>query len=175
MNDTCCSRQSAGSATCDLPAPTVERPPRVVTTCPVCGEKGKPVEDQTVKALVLVSLREVRHAEYLFCATPTCPVVYFSADGDQTFTTEQLRERVYQKNPNREDGLVCCCFKHTVGEIRAASPETRTLILDDINTGIQADQCACDLRNPQGSCCLGNVRALIKRLEQSPYEKENLR
>ena len=26
--------------------------------------------------------------------------------------------------------------------------------------GIQAGQCACDLRNRQGSCCLGNVRAL---------------
>jgi hypothetical protein len=39
--------------------------------------------------------------------------------------------------------------------------------VDDINTGISAEQCACDLRNPQGSCCLGNVRGLIKRLEKS--------
>jgi hypothetical protein len=54
-----------------------------------------------------------------------------------------------------------------VGEIRAASPEARTSLLDDITTGIQADQCACDMRNPQGSCCLGNVRALIKRLDQT--------
>lgn len=50
-----------------------------------------------------------------------------------------------------------------VGEIRVASTEERVAILGDINTGIQADQCACDLRNPQGSCCLGNVRRLIRR------------
>jgi hypothetical protein len=37
--------------------------------------------------------------------------------------------------------------------------------VDDIDTGINTGQCACDLRNPQGSCCLGNVRGLIKRLQ----------
>jgi hypothetical protein len=62
---------------------------------------------------------------------------------------------------------VCYCFKHRIGEIHTATHETRLAILDDINAGIQADQCACDLRNPQGSCCLGNVRDLIRRLEQS--------
>jgi hypothetical protein len=39
--------------------------------------------------------------------------------------------------------------------------------VDDINTGINTEHCACDLRNPQGSCCLGNVRSLIKRMEKS--------
>ena len=46
-------------------------------------------------------------------------------------------------------------------------PQTdRAALIDDIDAGIQAGQCACDLRNPQGSCCLGNVRGLVKRLEQ---------
>jgi len=167
MTDTCCSQPSAGSVVCELPAPTLQRPSRVTTACPVCGEKGKPVQGQTVKALLSVSLRQVRNdVEYLFCRTVSCPVVYFSPDGEQTFTANEIRERVYQKEPDAEDVLVCYCFKHSVGEIHAAAHETRLAILDDINAGIQADQCACDLRNPQGSCCLGNVRALIKRLEQ---------
>jgi hypothetical protein len=34
-------------------------------------------------------------------------------------------------------------------------------IVDDIKAGIKAGQCACDLRNPQGTCCLGNVRAWL--------------
>jgi hypothetical protein len=57
------------------------------------------------------------------------------------------------------------CFRHTVGDVRAASPATRAAIVDDINAGIKAGQCACDLRNPQGSCCLGNVRGLIEQAE----------
>ena len=36
---------------------------------------------------------------------------------------------------------------------------------DDINTGINTGRCACGLRNPQSSCCLGSVRRLITRLQ----------
>jgi hypothetical protein len=62
-----------------------------------------------------------------------------------------------------------------VGYVRAASSESRMAIVDDINTGINAGQCACDLRNPQGSCCLGNVRGLIKRIDTLAVEIENPR
>ncbi len=167
MSETCCCPPEAGNMACDLPAQGFQRPPRASNACPECGQTGKAVQGQTVKALLSVSLREVRDVEYLFCRTPACPVVYFSSDGEQTFTAGQVRERVYQKEPDTDDVFVCYCFRHTVGDVRAASPETRLAIVDDINTGINIGQCACDLRNPQGSCCLGNVRGLIKRLEKS--------
>jgi hypothetical protein len=168
MAENCCSHTSAGSAVCELPAPTMERIPRVTNTCPVCSEKGKPVQGQTVKALLSVSLRQAQNVQYLFCRTQTCPIVYFSLDGEQTFTIDQVREHVFQKEPDTDDVYVCYCFKHKVGDLRLATDEKRVAILDDINSGIESDQCACDLRNPQGSCCLGNVRGLIKRFEQSP-------
>lgn len=167
MTDSCCSIPSAGAETCELPSTTMQRTPRAAVACPVCGEKGKPVQGQTVKATLSISLRQVETVEYFFCRTPTCRVVYFTSDGKRTFTIEQVRERVFQKEPSVGDVFVCYCFRHTVGEIRAASPEFRASILTDINTGIKAEQCACDLRNPQGSCCLGNVRGLIKQLEQA--------
>ncbi len=167
MTESCCCPPQAGNAVCDLPAQDVQRPPRAVNACPECGKIGKPVQGQTVKALISVSLREVQDTKYLFCRTQTCPVVYFSYDGEQTFTVEQVRERVYQKEPEAEEVFVCYCFRHTVGTLRAALPEDRTAIVDDINTGINAGQCACDFRNPQGSCCLGNVRGVIKRAEKS--------
>ncbi|MEK7277871.1 MAG: hypothetical protein AAB427_11025, partial [Chloroflexota bacterium] len=75
--------------------------------CPECGKTGKPVQGQTVKALLAVTLRDMRNGEYLFCRTQTCPVVYFSPDGEQTFTVEQVRERVYQKEPDAEEVFVC--------------------------------------------------------------------
>lgn len=166
MSDSCCCPPEAGSTVCELPAQNFQRPSRTKNTCPVCGMKGKPVQGQTVKSLLSVSLREVQDVEYLFCKTQDCPVVYFSPDGVQTFRIEQIRERVYQKEPESDDVFVCYCFRHTVGYIRAASSESRKAILEDINIGVNAGQCACDLRNPQGSCCLGNVRGLIKRHDQ---------
>ncbi|MEK6753140.1 MAG: hypothetical protein AABZ00_12850 [Chloroflexota bacterium] len=166
MNELCCASPSVGSDVCELPSSTIQRVSRAAIACPVCGEKGKPVQGQTVKALLSVTLHQMKNVEYLFCRASTCHVVYFTPDGKQTFDTQQVRERVFQKEPDADDVFVCYCFSHTAGEVRAASSETRAAIEGDIRTGIQAGQCACDLRNPQGSCCLGNVGGLIKQFEQ---------
>ena len=167
MADSCCCPPDAGNEVCDLPAKDFLRPVHAMNTCPECGKSGKPVQGQTVRAILSLSLREMSDVQYLFCRTQTCPVVYFSAALEQTFTIDQVREKVYQKMPEVEDIYICYCFRHTVGDLRAASPEERSAIVDDINTGINAGQCACDLRNPQGSCCLGNVRGMIKSLNKS--------
>lgn len=166
MGDNCCSQTSTGSEVCELPSITIQHKSHPEAFCPECNQKGKVVEGQTVKALLSISLRSVQGAEYYFCRTQSCSIVYFTADGKSTFTTSQLRERVYQKEPSADDVFVCYCFNHKVAEIRNASPEIRVSIINEINAGIQANQCACDLRNPQGSCCLGNVRGLIKQIEQ---------
>jgi hypothetical protein len=165
LTDSCCCPAEAGQAVCEIPAQSFQRTHRAAIACPVCGAQGKPVHGHTVKALLLVSLREVQDVEYLFCKTQTCPVVYFSSGGEQTFTVEQVLERVYQKEPESGDVFICYCFRHTVEDLRKGSPESRKAIVDDINMGINAGQCACDLRNPQGSCCLGNVRDLIKNVD----------
>jgi hypothetical protein len=166
MAESCSCPPEAGNAVCDLPAQKLQRPTREVNACPECGKTGKLVEGQTVKSLLSISLREVKEMQYLFCRTESCPVVYFSSDSEQVITVEQVRERVYQKEPEAEDAFVCYCFRHTVGELRTASREGRVAIVDNINEGISAGQCACDLRNPQGSCCLGNVNRMIKQLEK---------
>jgi len=134
--------------------------------CPQCHEKGKTVAGQTVKSLIAVSLRSVyEEAGYYFCRTQSCPVVYFTGDGQQTFERMHIREQVYQKEPDNPDVLMCYCFQYEVGEIKKARAEDAQAIIEDINRGIKAGQCACDLRNPQGSCCLGNIQKLIQELE----------
>jgi hypothetical protein len=106
-----------------------------------------------------VSLRAVRDLQYYFCPSRDCGVVYYSVDNQQQFMRSDVRERVYQKEPEAAQVQVCYCFDYRAGTLRAASTAERDLIVAEINAGIQAGQCACDLRNPQGSCCLGNVRA----------------
>jgi hypothetical protein len=136
------------------------------TTCPTCGKKGHNVDGATVKSMLAVSLRYIQNIPYRFCTTSDCEVVYYSDDGDSTFTTHQVRERVYQKEAEADDVLICYCFQHTPADIHQKFEQANhKTIIDDINAGIQAGQCACDWRNPQGNCCLGNVRQFIKRLE----------
>jgi hypothetical protein len=131
--------------------------------CPGCGGPGKAVGVATVRAQLAISLRSVTGEAYRFCPTPDCPVVYFTPDGSQQFTTEQLRELVFQKAPANPAALVCYCFQHSLGAIQDADARTRAQIIADITAGVQAGQCACDMRNPQGSCCLGNVRGAIQQ------------
>jgi hypothetical protein len=169
MSELCGCPPEVGNTVCDLPAQNLKRSLRAVSACPECSKTGKAIQGQTVKSLLSVSLRQLQGVQYLFCRTQTCPVVYFSVDSEQIFKVEQVRERVYQKEPEAKDISVCYCFRHTVGEFLAALPKNRMILMEDIKTGINAGQCACDVRNPQGSCCLGNIRRMIKQLEKPAF------
>jgi len=113
--------------------------------------------------MLALPLTEVRDMEYRFCRTPDCPTVYYSEDGQQRFREDDLRERVHQKHPHDDDVFVCYCFRHTPLSIRSEILTTGgSTVVETITAGIKAGQCACDIRNPQGSCCLGNVRAVVE-------------
>jgi hypothetical protein len=136
-----------------------------VGICPLSGTKGKKVDSATLKTMLAVSLTAVQDVPYFFCRDADCDVVYFSADGQQIFKTNVVRERVFQKEAQSKDVLICYCFFHTPGSIQAEFARTGTTsVIEAINQGIQAGQCACDWRNPQGDCCLGNVRRFVKQL-----------
>ncbi len=167
MNENCCAPEAGDCA----PAPGTQAPPTPSDHCPACGQKGQKVDSLTVKAMLSVSLKAVRDTTYRFCRTADCEVVYFAGEGRQTFTRAQMREAVYQKEPHNPEVLVCYCFRHSPASIKAELLRTGcSTVVEQINTGIKAGQCACDIRNPQGSCCLGNVSQLVKRLEQEAKE-----
>jgi hypothetical protein len=127
--------------------------------CPTNGRAGRRVDTQTVKAILNLPLDVLRNVEYRFCSDPNCPTVYYSIDGLQTFVESDLRERVYQKHPQDGEVFVCYCFQHTHKETLADGKR----VAAKIDQGVKNGQCACDIRNPQGSCCLGNVNKLVKQ------------
>jgi hypothetical protein len=131
--------------------------------CPQCGTSGQSIDNATIKCLISVSLHRVEDVKHYFCPNAECSVVYFAEDGAQKFLTKDLRERVYQKEPNSDYVLVCYCFFHTLGDIRSSvTGDGQSAIIDDIKYGIQQGHCACDWRNPEGQCCLGNVIKIVK-------------
>lgn len=163
MSTNCCGPEANTCA----PALNSQTVPAQSGQCPVCGQTGKKVDGLTVKAMLSVSLAEVRDTPYRFCRTPNCQLVYFAEGGGQTFTRAQVREAVYQKEPHNPEVFVCYCFRHSPASIRAELHATgRSTVVEQINAGIAAGQCACDIRNPQGSCCLGNVSQVVKQTAQ---------
>lgn len=128
--------------------------------CPSCEQHGRSISLLTVQTQVALSLRALARTGYCFCPTVGCPVVYF-ASGAPLLAHQQLRERVFQKTP-ASDTLVYYCFRYSVAAIKGSNSTERAAILAEIVAGTQQGQCACGLCNPQGRCCLGNVRELLR-------------
>lgn len=137
--------------------------------CPGCGHRGRQVALLTVQAQVAISLRELGPSPYYFCVTPGCEVVYYAA-GSPPILCGQMRERVFQKE-RAPNVLVCYCFRYSLRRLQWSDGAERAAILADIIAGTRQGQCACELRNPQGSCCLGNVRRLLRDDEPIADEK----
>jgi hypothetical protein len=138
--------------------------------CPGCGQQGTAVQLQTVKALLTeVALRRIQLTHYRFCGNGACDVVYFGAAGD-CFGAEDIRVLVWQKQ-SPGSRLLCYCFGDTETVIRAELLRSgRTDVVDRIREHIAAQRCACDIRNPRGACCLGDVIAALRRIEAEVSE-----
>ena len=122
-------------------------------TCPRCGSAGRSVQLITVKSLLTArALERLTLNEHGFCATPDCEVVYFSEE--TLFGRDDVRAPVFQKEPSGRR-MVCYCFEVTEDNADTAA-ESR------IRTHVQAGRCACELRNPEGRCCLGNLWAVTR-------------
>ena len=132
--------------------------------CPESGSLGKAVDRRTVKALLTeAALQRLAHGEYRFCPDAACDVVYFSLRGPH-FTTADVRVAVWQKLPFGARQL-CYCFGESEASIRADIDATgASSAVARIRELIAADRCACDVRNPRGACCLGDVIAAVDRV-----------
>lgn len=148
IGEDCCQIQKAGAA-----------PGR----CPSCRQAGRTVEPITVKALLRPdALARLSAAAHRFCPTPSCPVVYFG--DDEAFHRADLAVPVFQKEQpgNR---TVCYCFAVSEADLRREIAGTgESTAARRIADHVRAGRCACEIKNPQGSCCLGNVTAAEKAL-----------
>src|SRR5207249_1037014 len=135
------------------------------SVCPVSGHKGAAVELQTVKALLTeTALTRIERTAHRFCPEPTCDVVYFDAEG-ACYTKCDIRVPVWHKEPFGSR-IVCYCFGESEGRIRAEIATVgRSLAVERVRQHMSAGRCACEVRNPRGACCLGDVTAAVKRVE----------
>jgi hypothetical protein len=134
-------------------------------TCSRCGAKGARVEVTTVKALLTeLALRHFEPASYYFCPDATCSIVYFAADG-QVYTTTDVRVPVWQKQPAGAR-RICYCFDENEASMAREVDETgRCGAIQRVRDHIAAGRCACEVRNPRGTCCLGEVMEAVARVE----------
>ncbi|MBI4469593.1 MAG: copper chaperone Copz family protein [Acidobacteria bacterium] len=130
--------------------------------CRVCGQKARRVARLTMEHLLKKpAFARLENHTYYFCATPACPIVYFTSETTSSYSREDVRVRVGLKET--EDPVpICYCFgfteKMVLDEIRDFGHST---IPDKIRMGVKAGNCSCEVKNPSGKCCLGVVTRVV--------------
>ena len=141
-------------------------PPDTWRACPSCGLNGTLVDATTVRALLVpAALARLEPQQFRFCAGRSCEVVYFSWAGT-TFTATDLQIPVWQKSaPGAR--TICYCLGENEADMRREIEDTgQTAAIDRVRAQIADNRCACEVRNPRGVCCLGELMAAARALIQ---------
>jgi NAD(P)H-nitrite reductase large subunit len=92
-------------------------------------------------------------------------VVYFAAGG--VFRKPDVKVRVGLKEQGDPVPL-CYCFDYTRADVQRDIEERgRTEIPARIKAEVQAGFCACEVRNPAGTCCLGEITRAIQEAKRA--------
>src|SRR5258708_33197546 len=144
-----------------------------VMACPVNGARSKQVDMLTVKSLVRQLPLGMPDTQYYFCDSSDCEVVYFALDaGAPRFCREDLVVRAGAKE-TADPIPICYCVGFTRqdiwDEIRSTGKST---VAKRITAEVEAGRCACEVKNPSGKGCLGDVTRTAKdRLGQKRESK----
>lgn len=147
---------------------SVEKKDPIDTICPICLKKGSKVQTITLNSLLIDSCKNLIKDDngYRFCKTPDCEVAYYSKEADQTFTINQLKVPATVKDKSL-DVNVCYCFDYKrIDILNEIKTQGDSKAADEIKLKMKDPGCFCEISNPQGTCCLGNVNAWIKEAKQ---------
>ncbi|MCW9014294.1 MAG: hypothetical protein OQL06_10970 [Gammaproteobacteria bacterium] len=134
------------------------------TTCPECGNACTSVSDKTLRQHLNYPLNtQIKPGNYFFCSTLACEVGYFSSTGILA-RKNQLREF-----NNINQGWLCYCFDISRDQyiddlLNKRDQETLAFVIEQTRSG----QCACEVRNPSGQCCLADFKKI-----KAAYNKEH--
>jgi hypothetical protein len=134
-----------------------------VMACPVNGARSKQVDMLTVRSLVRHLPLQMPETQYYFCQAPDCDVVYFPSDSRApSFLRRHLIVRVAAKEV-ADPLTVCYCFGFTRQDICDEIRDTgQSTIAKRIGSEVEAGRCACEVKNPSGKCCLGDVTRTVR-------------
>jgi len=88
-----------------------------------------------------------------------------SRGGFRLFAPDAVERIRFIKQAQEDPIPICYCFGHTVASAREEIARTgHSTVVARITAEIPAGHCACEVKNPAGSCCLGDVSRVVKTL-----------
>jgi len=140
--------------------------PKSKIECPQCHEKAKGVLGKTVEHLLTDEAKKnlMCFNGFYYCKTPTCQVIYFR--NNEIMTQKELSVVVGLKK-GAASNTVCYCFDWTKDKIKSElEAKEKTIAIEDIKSKMENPGCSCEILNPSGGCCLGDVSKAIKDIKE---------
>jgi hypothetical protein len=127
----------------------------MVILCPNCKGDSPKVQNLTVKTHLIENLNE-HQDQFFVCAKKGCPIVYFSENYSQKFTSKDLKQ-VFGLKEQLKQHTICYCFNYCIDDIHhhGASEITKR-----IREKMKEEKCNCVITNPLGRCCLSSISTL---------------
>jgi Zinc binding domain len=130
-------------------------PKKTVTqACHQCATVCKPVELRTLYHQVKFPENQgIISDSYYFCPSKDCAIAYFSSTGNN-IPKQQLT--TYQDIQNDK---LCYCFDINASDyLSALSTGNAEAIKNFVIQRTKSGECACEIRNPSGQCCLAKFK-----------------
>lgn len=135
--------------------------------CPECKNEGMKIQKITPRTLLKPELKSkiFDELDYKYCRNSECEIIYFSRDVNQTFNKNDIVKKATIKDHGL-DVNVCYCFNHTRQSVLDEYKETgKTTVLEDVKAKMKDPGCFCETSNPQGNCCLSNIKEWVTEIE----------
>jgi len=125
-----------------------------VLECRQCQGLMKPIHRNVLIHQVTSPLNQSIPVEtFFFCSEISCPVVYVSPSGFVVETSD-MRYAVSEKSAC-EERTICYCYGITYSQVvNEIAKKGRSASKAFVIEQTQLKNCACDVRNPSGRCCL---------------------
>ncbi len=139
--------------------------PKGKNECPKCSQKAKGVLGKTLKYLLRddAKIELSSYDGFSYCKTPSCKVIYFKKD--VILTQKDIKVEVGLKD-GANPANMCYCFGWTKEKIiKDIEVNGKSLALQDIKRKMNTIGCLCEIKNPSGNCCMGDISKVVKEGE----------
>lgn len=125
--------------------------------CPECGFACNSVSMTTLYHQVRFPENQQiqTNNNYNYCSTKTCSVGYFSSTCNTIPKSHLINSRAIQND------VLCYCFDiSSLQYVSALKAHCAEPIKNFVIQRTKNKECACEIRNPSGQCCLANFKRL---------------
>ncbi len=137
--------------------------------CPQCGSDCKPVPLRTLYHQIrFPENQHISTDHFYYCSSRDCATAYFSATGMSLSKSLLLTQQKIQQN------MLCYCFDITAANyLSALQSRHEDAIKGFVLQRTKVAECACEVRNPSGQCCLAKFKQFEKEYVATNISQES--